>query len=207
MHSTFIATVPLSTYFHHEMILVTQLVAAIWKIDTMTSPIKSRAYTVFCMSPQQVSRRQSPSRVFCCFITALSFVIVVPTVWITAALWLRSVGDLDYVADSDIENTDRSVRILVCSRILTSYIAPSLYSLLNWYQPISMMVLWSQSGPSRRIRALQIQTAQKLKFSSTCSESFMSASGTIIITYLNLLLKVYLRQIADMGVVPTIIKH
>ncbi|PBK88202.1 hypothetical protein ARMGADRAFT_1034170 [Armillaria gallica] len=65
------------------------------------------------MSPKQVSRRQSPSRVFCCFITALLFAIVVPTVWITAALWLRSVGDLDYVTDSDIENTDRSLVLFV----------------------------------------------------------------------------------------------
>ncbi|KAK0229662.1 hypothetical protein EDD85DRAFT_973492 [Armillaria nabsnona] len=79
----------------------------------MTSPIKSRAYTVICMSPKQVSRRQSPSRVFCCFITALSFTVIVPTVWITAALWLRSVGDLDYVADSDIENTDRYLVLFV----------------------------------------------------------------------------------------------
>ncbi|KAK0434191.1 hypothetical protein EV421DRAFT_1992782 [Armillaria borealis] len=63
------------------------------------------------MSPKQVSRHQSPSRVFCCFITALSFTIVVPTVWITAALWLRSVGDLDYFAD--FENTDRSLVLFV----------------------------------------------------------------------------------------------
>ncbi|PBK88164.1 hypothetical protein ARMGADRAFT_1034136 [Armillaria gallica] len=68
---------------------------------------------MFCMSPKQVSRRQSPSRVFCCFITALSFTVIVPTVWITAALWLRSVGDLNYVADSDIENTDRSLVLFV----------------------------------------------------------------------------------------------
>ncbi len=69
-----------------------------------------------------------------------------------------------------------------------------------------MMVLWSQSGPWRRIRALQIQTAQKLKFSSTCSEPFISASRMIIITYLYLS-KVYLHQIRDMEVVPTIKKH
>ncbi len=161
---------------------------------------------MFCMSPKQVSHRQSPSRVFCCFITALSFTISVPTVWITAALWLRSVGDLNYVTDSDIENTDRSVRILVCSRILTFNIAPSLYSLLNWWQPISVMILWLQSGLWRRMHALQIQTAQKLKFSLTCSESFISAYGTIIITYLNLS-KVYLHQIRDMGVAPTKKKH
>lgn len=187
MHSTCIATAPLSTYFHHEMILVSPLAAAIWKIGITTLPIRSWFYTEICMSPKQVSRHQSPSRVFCCFITILSFTIVVPTMWITAALWLRSVGDLDYFAD--FENTDRSVRILVFSWILTFYIAPSLYSLLTWYQPISFMVLWSQSGPWRRIRAL-IQTAQKLKFSSTCSEPFISASGMTIITYLNLFSKV-----------------
>ncbi|KAK0215397.1 hypothetical protein IW262DRAFT_1299668 [Armillaria fumosa] len=62
------------------------------------------------MSSNQVSR-QSPSRVFCCFITTLSFSVVVPTVWITSALWLRSVVDLDSFAD--VENTNRSLEFFV----------------------------------------------------------------------------------------------
>ncbi len=43
---------PIEYFFHHEMILVTQLVAAIWKIDIMTSPIKSRAYNSVKYVPQ-----------------------------------------------------------------------------------------------------------------------------------------------------------
>ncbi|KAK0477802.1 hypothetical protein IW261DRAFT_1631978 [Armillaria novae-zelandiae] len=60
-----------------------------------------------------MSGHHSPWRVFCCFITALSFTIVVPTVWITAAIRLRRVGRLDYFADSEFLNTNRSLVLVV----------------------------------------------------------------------------------------------
>ncbi|KAK0191848.1 hypothetical protein F5146DRAFT_1135539 [Armillaria mellea] len=61
------------------------------------------------MSPDELSYHRSPSRVFCFFITAVSFIIAVPTVWITSALQLRNVGHRYYVADS--ENTNRSLTL------------------------------------------------------------------------------------------------
>ncbi|KAK0477832.1 hypothetical protein IW261DRAFT_1632015 [Armillaria novae-zelandiae] len=74
-----------------------------------------------------MSRYQKPSRVFCCFITALLFTIVVPTVWITSALWIGSTGVLDNFHETESRN--RSLVLFV--KPLTANIA-SFTAVAGW---------------------------------------------------------------------------
>ncbi|KAK0477782.1 hypothetical protein IW261DRAFT_1484063 [Armillaria novae-zelandiae] len=51
-------------------------------------PIKSVFQAEICLSSAQMANRRRHSRVLCCFLTSLAFVIVVPTLWIDLLLRL-----------------------------------------------------------------------------------------------------------------------
>ncbi len=67
------------------------------------------------MSSTQMANHQSPSRVLCCFIVSLSFVIIVPTLWINLVLEVpaevtgRDSAILPPVVETD--NSNRTVRL------------------------------------------------------------------------------------------------
>ncbi|KAK0229676.1 hypothetical protein EDD85DRAFT_794157 [Armillaria nabsnona] len=62
-------------------------------------------------SEQRTSHRR-PFRVFCCLVTTLSFVIIVPTLCIALGIKLRPGGDLSYTKSlKDETNTDRMISL------------------------------------------------------------------------------------------------
>ncbi len=69
-------------------------------------------------SEQRTSHRR-PFRVFCCLVTTLSFVIIVPTLCIALGIILRPRGELYYTRSvQDETNTDRMVRLIPWSGII-----------------------------------------------------------------------------------------
>ncbi len=69
------------------------------------------------MSSEQLTNHRSSSRSFCCFITSLTFVIIVPTLCITLILLCVVTRDRSNIIlpPEDTGDGNRTVRLLTCS--------------------------------------------------------------------------------------------
>ncbi len=98
------------------------------------------------MSDEQISSHRSPSRVLRHLILSLSFVIVVPVLWITLALKLRPGGELLYT-NFDSWDINRTVRLILRHPlIVTAHTICRCISSPTWSQSIFRKLPWSWIG-------------------------------------------------------------
>ncbi len=111
----------------------------------------------FFLSSVQMANCRSPSRVLCCSLTSLAFVIIVPTLCIDLVLRLppSSTSGISNttVWDTDSKYINRTVRLPPCSVTYTYHTAGRLFSKLMWSRPISFKPPWLRNGPSSGIHA------------------------------------------------------
>ncbi len=99
------------------------------------------------MLDEEISSHRSPSTILGCLILSLSFVIVVPLLWITLALKLGPGGGLLYHTDSYLTYINRTVRMILRHPLMvTAHNICRFISGVTWSQSIFRKLPWSWIG-------------------------------------------------------------
>lgn len=142
-------------------------------------------------SSEQITSLRRPFRVFCCLVTTLSFVIIVPSICIALGIRLGPGGELSYTRNvQDAKNTDRTVRRILDQELSTTHLTERYLFVLSLSQPISDRLPWLWSGTSTMIAVFAI--VPKSTFSLMRESFHLKLLKTII--YRDIPAEIYLRQ-------------